>query len=286
MDNVHESTIVDEPNADQLRRIQEIEAEAAGSEPSIAKKDEEPKEPSEAEEETEPTEEKPVERNIEVIEDDEQEIPKETREEKFVRLERHLKLRDKVKELTEENARLKSTSQDQISKEDSISAIRTLAEEQGIAPEAIEKLVKIAEEGAYSRIKTELGDRFNTLDQIKQKTEQQEKELLQEKIWSKQMSELVQKFPKEKEHIQSIEAKLKTLAYTREFSAAPLEVIYQGVNGLRPAKNKTIESGKGGSNRGETIDFARINQEKDDEAIAQMDQKTFSKFREYIKNNT
>ena len=144
--------------------------------------------------------------------------------------------------------------------------------------------MKIAEEGAYSRIKTELGDKFNTLDQIKQKTEQQEKELLQEKIWSKQMSELIKKFPQEKAHIQSIESKLKTIAYTEEFSKAPLEVIYQGVNGLRPQKNKTIEAGKGGSNKGETLDFAKIIEENDESAIAQMDEKTFSQFREFIRN--
>ena len=96
MDNVHESQMVDEPNADQLKRLQEIEAETSGSEPSIAKEEQKPEEAPQKEEQ--PAEEKTA--DIEVVEDENKEIPKETREEKFVRLDRHLKLRDKVKELT------------------------------------------------------------------------------------------------------------------------------------------------------------------------------------------
>lgn len=307
MDHVQESPSIDEqPTEEQARRLEEIAAEEqqSGTEGTGAsKKQEEPNEPEKQSEksDTQKSEDKTEEEDVDLEEeedssDDKTKAP-ESRRPKFVRLDRHLKIQEKYRESEKErqklNDRIRELEESRGDKPptttqvaDLSQEIRSFAEEEGIDPIIAERFVRLAEAGAYTRLKHELGERFQDLDQLKSRAQESELEQRQEQIWKKQFSELIQKLPDEAENIKSIESKLKRLAFTEEYHKTPLEVIYKGVDELRPTKRRTVESGKGGSSKGSTsLDFKKIVDEGDQDAIDSMDPKTFAEFRQFIRTN-
>lgn len=214
-----------------------------------------------------------------------------SRQPKFVRLEKHLKIRDKVKELEEELMALKSKPTTQSNEAQQIAVtdeIAAYAEENGYDAEQTKKLVEIIEKSAAGRIEKQFADKFNQLNEVAEKAKRENEEVTQEKIWNKQYNELVEQFGSEKDHIETIKDSIKKLAYSKEFHQAPLAAVYaylKEVQGLKPTTgSKTVESGTGGSNNG-GIDFASILANNDQEAIRNMSSEDFNELQKFIKSN-
>lgn len=242
--------------------------------------------------EPKPAEEVKVEAKTEqVMPDPDEEPTTEERQPKFVRLEKHLKMRDKVKELEEEIMVLKSkpaTAANETKQEAVTDEIKAYAEENGYDEHQTKQLVELIEKNAYSRLEKKFADKFSQLEEVAEKAKRENDELEQENIWNKQYAELVDKFSTEKDHIESIKDHIKKLAWTKEFHQAPLTAIYaylKEVEGMKPAsRSKTVESGTGGQAKG-GIDYARIISENDEQAIKNMSSEEFTGFQRYIKEN-
>lgn len=213
------------------------------------------------------------------------------RQPKFVRLEKHLKIRDKVKELEEELMALKSKPETKSNEAQQVAVtdeIEAYAEANGYDAEQTKKLIEIIEKSATSRIEKQFADKFSQLNEVAEKAKRENEELSQEKIWNKQYNELVETFGGEKDHIESIKENIKKLAFSKEFHQAPLSAVYaylKEVQGLKPVSgSKTVESGTGGSNNG-GIDFASILANNDEEAIKNMSSEDFNELQKFIKIN-
>lgn len=269
----------EELKPEQQEILNQLEAEAKANEPKV----EEPKpvvapvEPAKVEE--------PV---MQVSDPDvEEDTSTDVRQPKFVRLEKHLKMRDKVKELEEELMAYKSKPliPEATPTVDEVSAY---AEANGYDAEQTKKLVEIIEKNAAGRLEKQFADKFNQLNEVAEKAKRDNEELEQEKIWNKQYSELLEKYPEEKSHIESIKGTIQKLAYSKEFHQAPLTAAYaylKEVEGLKPnAHSKTVESGTGGQSKG-GIDYATIVATGDQEAIKAMNQTEFEGLKAYIKAN-
>lgn len=210
------------------------------------------------------------------------------RQPKFVRLEKHIKMRDKMKEMEAELMALKSKPNTEEKQEETLDEIKSFAEANGYDEDQTKKLVELAEKGAYSRLEKQFAERFNQLEQVAEKAKRDNLEVEQEKIWNKQFAELQEKFSSEKEHIESIKDQIKRFAYTKEFHKTPLSAVYaylKEVEGLKPTdKSKTVESGTGGSNTG-GIDYQSILANNDEEAIKRMNSEEFQGLQDFIKKN-
>jgi hypothetical protein len=240
---------------------------------------------------------KPITESEKVMPDPDEDIDEgektDSRQPKFVRLEKHLKIRDRVKELESELMALKSkpqTTTNEAKQDDLIDEIKAYSEENGYDIEQTKKLVELVEKGAYSRLSKQFEEKFNQLGEVAEKAKRDNEEVEQEKIWNKQYAQLVgdEKFSNEKEHIDTIKSQIKKLAFTKEFHNSPLSAIYvylKEVQGLKPpSKSKTVESGTGGQGSG-GIDYSRIISENDEEAIKNMSSEEFDGLQKFIKDN-
>jgi len=281
-------TYGDELSPEQKERLADLDGEVK-EEPK-----EEPLTEEEPEEKPEPTEEAPEEE--EVVDDDdsdedvepEEEDEKPTRTSKFVNLDKHKKMRErahdaeaKLKELEAQKKEYQAKP-DQSNAEDLVSSIDEYADEFGVSKESVKKLLKLAEDGAYKKVKEELGSKIDNFETATKAVREAEEEAQQEKLWRKDLETLKTKYPDE--DVESIRGKLKRNYFSEEYSKTPIDVIYRGVEGLRPVKgSKTVEKGKGGSNKNNpAYDFKAILESDDGEAIGSMDTKTFAEFREYV----
>jgi hypothetical protein len=274
----------EELKPEQQAILDAIEAEKPKVEPEVAK-------PEEKAEVVKPTEEIKEEVMLPDESDVEEDNTSPERQPKFVRLEKHLKIRDRMKELEEELAIFKSkpqTTMNEIKQEEALDEVRAYAEENGYDAEQTAKLVSLIEKGAYSRLEKQFADKFNQLNEVAEKAKRDNEEVEQEKIWNKQYSELVDKYSDEKEHIESIKENIKNLAFSKEFHQSPLSAVYvylKEVEGLKPpTKTKTVESGTGGQSKG-GIDYARVIADNDEQAIKNMSSEEFTEFQKYIKSN-
>jgi len=270
----------DEPTEADLEILKEIEGEAE-------KKPEPPKEKKEEEKPKTDKEPDPVDDGEDDDLSEGEDDKDEGRKPKFVRLEKHLKMRDKVKDLESQLEKAKDSKPEdkKQAKEEIEAEIETIADELGLSAEKTKKLLKLAENGAYTRIRAELGDKLDNLATAEQSRLEEAETAKQERIWNKQFDELKTEFPKEAEHIQSKKGTIKKLAFSTSYSKTPLNVIYRGVDGLRSTKTKTVEGGRGGSSKAGTTDFAKIVSNNDQSAIADMDADTFKDFNKYITDN-
>ena len=282
-------TYGDELSPEQKERLAGLEGEAPKEEPK-----EEPLTEEKPEETPEPAEE--VDTEDDIVDDDEseestkdeEEEEKPSRKSKFVRLEKHFKTRDKLKEAETELGDLRSQlaeykdKPNQANAEELVSSIDEYADEFGVSKASVEKLLKLAEQGAYKKVKEELGGKITEFEEATASVREAEADAQQEKLWSKDLVKLKEKYPNE--DVESIRGKLKRNYFSEEYSKTPIDVIYRGVEGLRPAKgSKTVERGKGGTNKSKpAFDFKGILESNDQEAIQSMDSKTFGEFREYI----
>jgi len=285
----------EELKPEQQKILDEIAADEAKLAPKVEEVKETPKVEAEPvmQEEVKP-EEKEEEPTEFADEDEEQEDVKDVRQPKFVRLEKHLKLRDKVKDL---EAKLAGASS-QVVKENLTPAEQTaitdevaaFAEANGYDAEQTKKLVMLAEEGAYKKLEEKFAGKFAQLETVAKQAQQEKDEVEQENIFSNQFKELGSELPQYKEHIQELEPVIKKLAFSKEFHLAPLSAIYtylREVKGMKPTeKRATVEGSNGGTAHNDvSVDFERIARDGDEQAIKSMDSKTFAEFKAFIKTN-
>ena len=282
-------TYGDELSPEQKERLAGLEGEA----PEVEKKEEplmEEKPEEKPQPEEEPSEEEEVVNDDETDEDEDATVEedKPARESKFVNLDKHKKMRDraheaeaKLKELETQKKEYQAKP-DQANAEDLVSSIDEYADEFGVSKESVKKLLALAEDGAYKKVKEELGSRMDNFEEATKAVQEAEQDAKQEKLWRTDLAKLKEKYPEE--DVESIRGKLKKNYFSEEYSKSPIDVIYRGVEGLRATKgSKTVEKGKGGTKRNSpTNDFANILAEDNQEAIQAMDSKTFESFREYI----
>jgi hypothetical protein len=274
-----------------------------GFEPPTEEKPEEPKvekpEEPKVEKPEEPKVEKPEVKPEEVVDDNSKEEVNEDRTPKFVDLDKHKKMRDRaqaaekeVEELRLKIETLANKNVEEVKTETTVANIdedlQSIADEMGVTIESVKKLYSIAESGATQKLESKFSERFKNLEQVAGSVKAKEAELLQEQIWDKQFKELKDKFPNE--DVESKKKELKELAFSKQFSKTPLDVIYKGVDGLREVRKKTVESGSGGSTKGEgdAIDFSEIINLPENEMnkrVEAMDAGTFEKFTNYIEKN-
>jgi hypothetical protein len=282
-------TYGDELSPEQKERLAGLEGEAPEEE-----KKEEPL--MEEKPEDTPRPKKKESKEEEIVNDDEsddddddlEEEDKPTRKSKFVNLDKHKKMRDRAKEAEEELATLKTQLEEykdkpnQANAEDLISSIDEYADEFGVSKESVSKLLKLAEEGAYKKVKDEFGSKLTEFEEATKSVREAEADATQEKLWRKDLETLKEKYPDE--DIEAIRGKLKQHYFSEDYSKTPIDVIYRGVEGLRPAKgSKTVEKGRGGTSKDTPVhDFKKILDDNNQEAIQAMDSETFNEFRDYI----
>lgn len=278
--------ILDEIAAEEASKAPKVE-ETPKEEPKPEEKPVMPEEPKEEVKEEEESDEEDSEFADENEEDDHS-----SRRPKFVRLEKHLKIRDRVKELEAQLADYQKPKSEPtpVEQQAMVDEVEEFAKANGYDAEQTRKLVDMAEKGAYKKLEQMFASKFAQLDEVAQKAKQEREVAEQENIWNTQFNDLIKQFPDSKEHIDSLKGTIKKYAFSKEFHQAPLEAIYaylKEVKGMKPAeKSKTVESGQGGAKTQDvTLDFDRIVRENDESAIRSMSSDVFAQFSDYIKKN-
>jgi hypothetical protein len=281
-------TYGDELSPEQKERLAGLEGEAEEEKKEEPLTEEKPEEKPQPKEESTEEEEVVDDDESDEDEDTEEEEEKQTRTSKFVHLDKHKKMRDRAKQAEDELEEVKTqlekfkATPNQENSDELNSSIEEYASEFGLNEESVAKLLTLAQDGAVKKVREELGGKLQEFEDATKSVREAEEDALQEKMWRKDLGKLKESFPNE--DIDSIKGKLKRFYFSEEYTKTPIDVIYRGVDGLRPAKgSKTVEKGKGGSNKGEPVnDFKKILDDDNQEAIQAMDSKTFGEFRDYV----
>lgn len=284
---------VPEIKPEQQKILDELAAEEAAKAPKVEETPKEEPKPEEKpvmqEEPKEEVKEEDEDEDAEFVEEDEE---KPSRQPKFVRLEKHLKMREKVKELEAQLADFQKPKSEPtpVEQQAMVDEVEEFAKANGYDAAQTRKLVEMAEKGAYKKIEQMFSSKFAQLEEVAQQAKQEREVAEQENIWNNQFNDLVKQFPDRKEHIDSLKGTIKKYAFSKEFHQAPLDAIYAYLveaKGMRPVdKSKTVESGQGGTKTQDvTLDFERIVREQDEQAIKSMSSEVFSQFSDYIKKN-
>jgi hypothetical protein len=208
---------------------------------------------------------------------EEEETLKPQREARFVPYDKFKAKNEEVKTLKLEIERL-SKRPDSVGTDD---AIKKLSEKYPeVGKEFIEDLVSAAREG--SKLPSDVVEKLN-------KVEAHELRITQDAGFDKEYSKLIKEVPEANDP--KIKAKLKTLAFTKEFANAPLKSVYFGnpdeFEAIKP--KKSAEQGKGGkADLGETTpsEIDALPEEERAKAIKAMTPTQYGAYKEHMRKNS
>ena len=162
--------------------------------------------------------------------------------------------------------------------------IKALADEMGIEPTAVLKLVGIVQKGLKTDLPADVKQKLDKIGEIEQERQDNFEEAEYSKEFERDVLPLVKaEYPDiSTDALSTIRQKLHDLAFTEDYSKVALKMLYRGEDSFRSLyrpKKETTEPGRGGSDRNaEVKDWENLSEDD----VAQLSEKDFEEYSDFM----